>query len=268
MARATFDFSDDVVIVTGGSSGIGRATALAFGDAGATVVVADVREEPKDIDAETPTHERIVDDGGDAAYVETDVSDPDAVESVVEAAREYGGVDVMVNNAGVFVGGSVTDRDGDALDADGLDTMYGVNVRGVFVGTKVAAQDMLDRDDSGAIVNTASISSSYAQHGQIGYDATKGAVRMLTRGAALELGGTGIRVNAVAPGQIATEFIDGWTEDAKESGETGEGFLKDIPMERAGTPADVAPAVCYLASDAAGYTTGELLHVDGGWQVC
>ena len=147
--------------------------------------------------------------------------------------------------------------------------MLGVNVRGVFVGTQVAARDMLDRDDPGAIVNTASISSSVAQYGQVGYDATKGAVRMVTRGAALDLAETGIRVNAVAPGQIATEFLEGWTEEAKQAAAGGdEGFLKDIPMGRAGVPDDVAPAICYLASDAAGYTTGELLHVDGGWQVC
>jgi len=263
MGTATFDFSDDVVIVTGGSSGIGRATALEFAEAGATVVVADVRHDPKDLDAETPTDDFIRDSWGDAHYVETDVSDPDDVESVVEAAREFGGVDVMVNNAGLFRGGSITD-----LDATDLDAMLGVNVRGVFLGTQIAARDMLDRDDPGAIVNTASISSSLAQHGQVGYDATKGAVRMLTRGAALDLADSGIRVNAVAPGQIATEFLEGWTEEAKQSAADDEdGFLKDIPMGRAGVPDDVAPAVCYLASDAAGYTTGELLHVDGGWQV-
>jgi NAD(P)-dependent dehydrogenase (short-subunit alcohol dehydrogenase family) len=262
MGNATYDFDGETVIVTGGSSGIGRATAIAFGDAGANVVVADIREKPKDLDAEASTHEAIRNHGGTAEYVETDVSDPDDVESVVTAAREFGGVDVMVNNAGLFAGGSITE-----LDVDDLDAMLGVNVRGVMVGTQAAAQDMIERDDPGCIVNTASISSSFAQYGQVGYDATKGAVRMLTRGAALDLAETGIRVNAVAPGQIATEFLEGWTEEAQESVDS-EGFLKDIPMGRAGTPGDVAPAICYLASDAAGYTTGELLHVDGGWQVC
>ncbi|WP_226010541.1 SDR family NAD(P)-dependent oxidoreductase [Halomicrobium salinisoli] len=262
MGDAAFDFADDTVIVTGGSSGIGRATALQFGEAGATVIVADVRREPKDVDAEEPTDALIEDRGGTAEYVETDVSDPGQVAAVVEAARDFGGVDVMVNNAGLFAGGSITD-----LDVDDLDAMLGVNVRGVFVGTKVAARDMLDRGEPGAVVNTASISSSFAQYGQVGYDATKGAVRMLTRGAALDLAETGVRVNAVAPGQIATEFNEGWTEEARESSR-GDGFLKDIPVERAGRPEDVAPAICYLASDAAGYTTGELLHVDGGWHTC
>jgi NAD(P)-dependent dehydrogenase (short-subunit alcohol dehydrogenase family) len=267
MGTANFDFDEEVVIVTGGSSGIGRATALEFGRAGATVIVADVRRDPKDLGEDLPTDEAIADLGATAEYVETDVSDPDEVASVVEAAREYGGVDVMVNNAGLYRGGSVTD-----LSVDDLNAMLGVNVRGVFLGTKLAANDMLERDDPGAVVNTASISSSFAQHAQIGYDATKGAVRMLTRTAALELGDTGVRVNAVAPGQIATEFSDGWTEEAQEAAageaDPGEAFLKSIPMGRAGFPEDVAPAVCYLASDAAGYTTGELLHVDGGWSVC
>ena len=267
MGTANFDFSDEVAIVTGGSSGIGRATAVEFGEAGATVIVADVRRDPKDLGEEAPTDEVIEDAGGRAEYIETDVSDPDQVESVVEAAREYGGVDVMVNNAALFRGGSVLD-----LDPADMDAMFGVNVRGVLLGTQIAAQDMRERGDPGAIVNTASISSTFAQHGQIGYDATKGAVRMLTRGAALELGETGIRVNAVAPGQIATEFLEGWTEEATAAaaGEADEGeeFLKAIPMDRAGTPADVAPAIVYLASDAAGYTTGELLHVDGGWHTC
>jgi len=262
MAALSFDFADETVIVTGGSSGIGRATALAFAEAGATVIVADVREEPKDVDAAVPTHEAIEDAGGTAEYVDTDVADPDAVASVVLAARDYGGVDVMVNNAGLYRGGSILD-----LDPDDLDAMHAVNVRGVLVGTQAAARDMRERDDPGRIVNTASISSSSAQYDQVGYDATKGAVRMITRTAALELAGTSVRVNAVAPGQIATEFLEGWTEEAREAVDAG-GYLKEIPMERAGTPADVAPAVCYLASDAAGYTTGDLLHVDGGWHVC
>lgn len=262
MGDVRFDFDGETVIVTGGSSGIGRATARAFGEAGANVVVADVREDPKDLDAEVSTHEMIRELGGTAEYVETDVSDQADVESVVAAAREFGGVDVMVNNAALFVGGDITE-----LGVDDFDAMLGVNARGVMIGTQVAANDMIERDDPGCIVNTASISSTFAQYGQIGYDATKGAVRMLTRGAALDLAETGIRVNAVAPGQIATEFLEGWTEEARESVDA-DGFLKDIPMGRAGTPDDVSPAICYLASDAADYTTGELLHVDGGWQVC
>jgi glucose 1-dehydrogenase len=262
MSDVHFDFADETAIVTGGSSGIGRAIALAFANADATVIVADMREEPKDPDAQLPTHEAIEEAGGEAEFVETDVADPEQVRSVVEAAREYGGVDVMVNNAGIFVGGSFTE-----YDPDDLDTGYEINVRGMFVGTQAAANDMLDRGVEGSIVNTASISSNLAQHGQVAYDTTKGALRMLTRGAALELAEEGIRVNATTPGQIATEFTENGTESTQERAGDGE-FLKPIPMGRAGFPDDVADATLYLASDAAGYTTGELLAVDGGWQIC
>ncbi|ADJ16245.1 SDR family NAD(P)-dependent oxidoreductase [Halalkalicoccus jeotgali] len=261
MGDVHFDFADETVIVTGGSSGIGRAIALGFGNAGATVIVADQREEPKDPDAQLPTHEAIEESGGEAEFVETDVADPEQVRSVVEAARDYGGVDVMANNAGVFVGGSFVD-----YDSKDLDTGYEVNVRGMFVGTQAAASDMIERGVEGSIVNTASISSNLAQHGQVAYDTTKGALRMLTRGAALELASEGIRVNATAPGQIATEFTENGTESTQERAGDGE-FLKPIPMGRAGFPEDVADATLYLASDAAGYTTGELLSVDGGWQI-
>ncbi|MFC7221555.1 SDR family NAD(P)-dependent oxidoreductase [Halalkalicoccus sp. GCM10025322] len=262
MGQVHYDFAGETAIVTGGSSGIGRAIALAFGNSDATVIVADQREEPKDPDDEVPTHEAIEESGGSAEFVETDVSDPGQVESVIEAAREYGGVDVMVNNAGVFIGGSFTE-----YDSEDLDTGYEINVRGMFVGTQAAASDMLDRGVEGSIVNTASISSNLAQHGQVAYDTTKGALRMLTRGAALELASEGIRVNATAPGQIATEFTENGTELTVERAGDGE-FLKPIPMGRAGFPEDVADATLYLASDAAAYTTGELLAVDGGWKVC
>lgn len=262
MASPTYDYSDETVIVTGGSSGIGRAMAREYGNAGATVIVADIREDPKDVGETVPTHELIEERDGTARFVETDVSNPDEIESVVEAAREFGGVDVMVNNAGLFVEEAFTD-----VSPDDFDRIFAVNARGVFFGTQAAANDMLERDDPGTILNTASISSNHAQHGQVQYDATKGAVRMITRGAALELAEHGIRVNAVAPGQIATEFVDGLTEQMEEDARTG-GFLKPIPLGRPGYPDDIAGAALYLTSEGANYVTGELLHVDGGWQVC
>ncbi|RRJ29114.1 SDR family NAD(P)-dependent oxidoreductase [Halocatena pleomorpha] len=262
MGTPTYDFDAKTVIVTGGSSGIGRETALRFADAGATVVIGDVRTEPKDVDETTPTHELINAAGGTAAYVETDVTDPDAIESLVVAAREHGGVDVMVNNAGLHIETPLRE-----LTPEAFDRIHAVNVRGVFFGCQAAANDMIDRDQGGVIVNTASISSSLAQFGQVQYDSTKGAIRMVTRGAALELAEHDIRVAGVAPGQIATEFLDGWTEEAT-TGAQEDAFLKPIPMGRAGHPEDVAGAYLFLASDDASYITGELLHVDGGWQIC
>jgi NAD(P)-dependent dehydrogenase (short-subunit alcohol dehydrogenase family) len=259
MGRLEPDFDDETVIVTGGASGIGREVALRFGDAGATVLVADLDDEPKD--ADVPTHEAVREAGGAAEFVECDVTERDQLRAVVEAAREFGGVDVMVNNAGLIVNGSILDLDPEAFDA-----IHAVNAKGVYFGTQVAANDMLDRNDPGVVVNTASISSNDAQFDQVQYDSSKGAVRMITRGAALELAEHGIRVNAVAPGQIATEFTEGWSERAPEQ-VAGDELIKPVPLGRAGTPADVAGAYLYLASEDASYVTGELLSVDGGWQV-
>mgnify|MGYP000044190714 FL=1 len=259
MGQLNPQFTDDTVIVTGGASGIGRAVAQQFGDAGATVLVADLREEPKN--GGTPTHELIEEAGGTAEFVETDVSNREDIAALVEAAHDYGGVDVMVNNAGMFIGGSILD-----LEPEEFERIHNVNAKGIYFGTQVAANDMLERGEPGAIVNTASISSHYAQFEQVQYDSTKGAVRMITRGAALELAEHGIRVNAVAPGQIATELAEGWSEEATEKAANDE-LVKRVPLGRAGTPDDVAPAYLYLASEEASYVTGELLFVDGGWQV-
>jgi len=250
------DFGEDTVVVTGGSSGIGREVALRFARAGATVVNGDVREEPKD--GNYPTHELITDAGGTATYVETDVSEVPDIEELVESAREYGGVDVMVNNAAVATSGPFLE-----ITPEQFDEIHRVNARGVYFGTQVAANDMLDRDDPGVVVNTASISSNVAQFGQTHYDSTKGAIRMITRGTALELSDYGIRVNAVAPGQIATEFAEGWTQQAHEMLENDE-FIKPIPLGRVGYPEDVAGGVLFLASEEADYITGQVVGVTGG----
>ncbi len=252
-------FDGETVIVTGAASGIGREVALRFGNAGAAVIVADIDEEPKD--GAVPTADLIAGRGGTAEYLHTDVTELSELETLVEAAREFGGVDIMVNNAGLIIPGSIRE-----LTPEDFDSVLAVNARGVYFGTQVAANDMIERDDPGCIINTASISSSHAQFEQVQYDASKGAVRMITRGSALELAEYGIRVNAVAPGQIATEFLEGWSEEASQMAED-DAFVKPVPLDRAGTPEDVAPAYLYLASDQASYVTGELLFVDGGWQV-
>jgi len=262
MGSIAYDFTDETVVVTGGSSGIGRAVARRFGAAGATVLVADVTADPRG-DATTPTHEAIRDDGGDAMFVETDVSDEAQVESVVEAAREFGGVDVMVNNAGVYRGAPLVE-----LDMETLDALYEVNVRGVVAGCRAAARDMLDRDATGSIVNTASVSSEFAQVGHTAYDATKGAILMATRVAALELARTGVRVNAVAPGAVETAIVG----DGDETGGGTDRYdlpvvEKDVPMGRPADPDEVAGAYCFLASEDASYVTGHALYVDGGYRV-
>ncbi|SMO79609.1 SDR family NAD(P)-dependent oxidoreductase [Halorubrum cibi] len=253
MGTIDADFSGETVVVTGGSSGIGRAVATGFGDAGATVINADVREAPKDTDADVPTHETIEERGGTAAFVGTDVSKPSQIASVIEAAGEFGGVDVMVNNAGVH-------RSLEFLDVtpEDFDAVHGVNLRGTFFGTQLAARDMIDRGVEGTIVNTSSTTAERAEWNHSHYAATKGGIRMLTRSAALELDRHGIRVNAVAPGPIATEIREGWSEEASEI-EDSDGL-----PSRAGTPADLRDAYLFLASEGASYVTGETVWVDGG----
>lgn len=189
------------------------------------------------------------------------MSDPDDIESVIDAAREYGGVDVMINNAALSADAPMRE-----VTPEEFERIHRVNVDGVFFGCQYAANDMIERGDAGTIVNTASISSTVTQFNQVQYDSTKGAVRMLTRGCALELAEHDIRVNAVAPGQIATEFGEGWTADATRGAQEND-FIKPVPAGRAGTPDDVAGAALFLASEQAAYITGELLHVDGGWQI-
>ena len=260
MADVDYDFSGETAIVTGGSSGIGRALATELGTAGATVLVADITEDPGTDDVR-PTHERIVEDGGDAAFVRTDVADPEQIAAVVEAARDYGGVDVMVNNAGIIPRRGLLDA-----TAEAYDRVQGVNARAVFFGCKYAAADMIDRDDEGVILNTASISSEFALYDHIAYDAAKGAVRMITRTAALELSEYGIRVNAVAPGFVGTDISDGGPEAIQEA-VAGNETLKPVPMGRAGDPEEIADTGLFLCTDAASYVTGELFFVDGGYHV-
>lgn len=254
-----FDFENEVAIVTGGSSGIGREIVLAFAEAGATVLSADIRETPRGSHNDTPTHEAASDLSGEVQYVRTDVSEPKDVRGVIEKAREFGGVDVMVNNAGVHIPQSILD-----VTIEDFDKVMDINARGVLLGCQYAAADMLDRGDPGVIINTASINSNHAMREQAAYCASKGAVRMITYAAALDLADTGIRVNAVAPGVIETEVARP-IEEVRESASEGE-FIKEIPLGRSGKPEEIADGALYLASDAASYVTGELLHIDGGWQ--
>lgn len=260
MPTPTYGYDDWTVVITGASSGIGREVARRFGEEGATVLNGDIEREPKDGDE--PTDELVDSAGGTGEYVRTDVTEYSDLEALLDRAREYGGVDLMVNNAGLQIPKPMSE-----VTPEEFQQIHGVNAQGAFFGTQLAAEDMLARDDPGVVINTASISSDLAQHGQVQYDSTKGAVKMITRGAALEYAEHGIRVNGVAPGQIATEFTEGWSEEARQAVQNDE-LLKPVPLGRAGTPADVAGAYLFLASDDAAYVTGDLVHVDGGWQIC
>ncbi|WP_435096021.1 SDR family oxidoreductase [Halarchaeum sp. P4] len=245
----------ETAVITGGSSGIGRHVAETFAEEGARVVVADVQEEPRE--GGTPTHELVTADYGvDATYVHCDVSNLEDIETAVDAADAFGGVDVMVNNAGVFRQQSFTEVE----EAD-FDWMMDVNVKGVFFGAQYAAQKMLE-NDGGTVINMSSVAGLTGSAGFATYCMTKGAVRLLTYALAAELGPEGIRVNAIHPGIIQTEMT---SEDVPlTGGETGAEFRETIPSRRFGRPDDVADAALYLASDMASYVNGESLVVDGG----
>ncbi|MEF8842899.1 MAG: SDR family oxidoreductase [Haloarculaceae archaeon] len=247
--------ADRTAVVTGGASGNGRAISLAFAEEGANVVVADLREEPRE--GGTPTHELVRETGSEATFVECDVTDLDTLEAAVDAAEPFGGVDVMVNNAGIFRSETFLE-----VTPEEYRQLMDVNVRGVFFGTQYAARRMVEDDRGGSVINLSSVAGLEGSAGYATYCTSKGAVRLLTYATAAELGPEGVRVNAIHPGVIETAMT---TDDVPIVGtEAGESFLEQIPSRRFGVPADVADAALYLASDLADYVNGESLVVDGG----
>jgi NAD(P)-dependent dehydrogenase (short-subunit alcohol dehydrogenase family) len=186
----------------------------------------------------------------------------DDLAAAIEVAREFGGVDAMVNNAGIYTKTRFLD-----VDPDEFDDVAAVNARGVYFGTQLAARDMIERDDPGVVVNTTSDTQGRASWDHAHYAATKGAARMVTRSAALELAPHGIRVNAVAPGPVATEIREGWAAEADSIAEAKAGEATPTLPLRAATPDELPGAYLFLASDAASYVTGETVWVDGGGHV-
>ncbi|UIP00857.1 SDR family oxidoreductase [Halobaculum sp. CBA1158] len=267
--------SGRVAVVTGAASGNGRAIARRYAEEGADVVVADVREEPREGGA--PTVELIeAETDAAATFVECDVRDPAALESAVAAAEAFGGVDVMVNNAGIY-------RPENFLESteEQFDELMAVNAKGVYFGAQAAAKRMVARsegDDAPAasdaaagdagedphpvIINMSSAAGIRGEGRLVTYSMSKGAVRLFTYALADALGDAGIRVNAIHPGFVETAMT---TQDVELVGtETEERMAATIPSGRFGQPEEVADAAVYLASDMASYVTGESLVVDGG----
>ncbi|MFP4148876.1 MAG: SDR family NAD(P)-dependent oxidoreductase [Nitriliruptoraceae bacterium] len=242
-------FTDKVVVVTGGASGIGRATAVRFAAEGASVVVADVTD-----DAGNETVAMITEAGGQAVYQHADVSsDADAAALVATAAESYGGLDIAVNNAGIL-GHFMPAAD---IPLEEFDRIMAINVRGVFLGIKHQLPAIVQRG-GGAIVNVASAAGYLAQPFAAAYTASKHAVLGLTKAAALDHARSGVRINSVCPGGVATNI-------AAHLDLSGMGDAPDPhPIGRSADPAEIATAILWVASEEASFVIGSNVLVDGG----
>lgn len=238
-----------VALVSGGASGIGAAHARVFAAEGAKLVAGDLQE-----DKGRAVVEAVNASGGEAVFVHLDVARQEDWERAVgEAVSRFGKLTTLINNAGIY-----WPRGTEEETLEGWNTMISVNQTGVWLGMKAAVPAMREAG-GGAIVNISSLYGLIGSPGSITYHATKGAVRLMTKSAALEYVKAGIRVNSIHPGQIDTPILSGLTPEQNEQ------IKAATPMGRLGRPEEIAYGSLYLCSDEAAYTTGAELVIDGGW---
>jgi NAD(P)-dependent dehydrogenase (short-subunit alcohol dehydrogenase family) len=253
-ANSTKVLAGKVALITGGSSGIGRASALLFARAGAAVAVADLDQQ-----AGQSVVEGIVRGGGKAIFERADVTRADECERVVRrAVSELGGIHVLFNNAGIIRRASVVE-----LSEEDWDRVMAVNVKSVFLMSRLVVP-IMSKSGGGAIVNMASGWGLAGGPRAAAYCASKGAVVLLTKAMAVDHGPQHIRVNCICPGDTDTDML---RQEAQQLGEREESFLAESahrPLGRVGRPEEIAQAALYLASDAASFVTGTALVVDGG----
>ena len=247
-------FAGKVVIVTGGTSGIGRTTALAFAQEGANVVVVGRRQNEGEESVSL-----IEQAGGKGLFVKADVSIENEIAFAVERTIEvFGGLNFAFNNAGIFLPPAPITE----ISSEDIDGILAVNVRGVALSMKHEIPAIM-KSGGGGIVNTASFLGIRAFPGSAIYNASKSAVIGLSKSAAVEFATQGVRVNVICPGVINTPM----NEEIRAE-ESGRNFLNELqPMKRTGRPEEIAGAVLYLCSPSAGFTTGTTLSVDGGLTV-
>jgi 3-oxoacyl-[acyl-carrier protein] reductase len=244
-----FDLSGKVALVTGGSRGIGRAAVLALAECGAQVVVNYVSHE----NAALETVRAVEQAGGKAEALQFDVANGEAAEkAIAEAAKRLGRLDILVNSAGIAIDGLLL-----RLKDEDFDKILSINVKGAVACSRAAIRTMM-RAKSGRVIFLSSVIGEMGNAGQTAYSASKAALLGVTKSLAREYASRGITVNAVTPGFIDTDMTSGLTDEQKTA------MLSAVPLARTGTAREIAAAITYLASDEAGYITGQALRVNGG----
>jgi glucose 1-dehydrogenase len=247
------------LLVTGGSSGIGQAIAVRFAAQGANVAINYLTTPDEAVDTEEQVHacvRKVRQHGVRDVLVHGDVScEDDAVRMVGEAAERLGGLDVLVNNAGIQIS-----RPSEELGSADFDRVLAVNLRGAFLCAREAIRRFLADEKPGVVINVSSVHQVIPRPSYLGYSVSKGGMQNLTRTLALEFGGRGIRVNGIAPGATITPINRAWINDPVKA----EMVATHIPLNRAGTADEMAGVCAFLASDDAAYITGQTIFVDGG----
>jgi glucose 1-dehydrogenase len=247
------------VLVTGSTSGIGQAIAVRFAEYGANVAINYLRRPDEATGTEEQVHtclKQVRQTGVKDVLVQGDVSKEEDVEQMVaDTVEQLGGIDVLVNNAGIQIS-----RPSHELSAVDFDRVLAVNLRGSFLCAREAIKRFLDAGNGGVIVNVSSVHQLIPKPDYLGYSASKGGMQNLTRTLALEYAGHNIRVNGIGPGATVTPINRAWIDDPVKR----EQVESHIPLGRAGTSDEMAGITCFLASDDAGYITGQTIFVDGG----
>jgi L-rhamnose 1-dehydrogenase len=246
--------TEKTVVVTGAANGLGRAIAVAAAGHGAkVVVVADLDETPRDDDNKVSTAVATL--GAQSRFVRTDVTSRSENDALIEAAEEFGGVDVMVANAGIVV-----PTDGVDIPEEDWRRLMSVNLDGALFGAQAASRSMRAHGKSGSIVLIASMMGTLSNALSVAYSSSKGGVNMMTKALADALGPDGIRVNAVAPGPIDTPML----RTSEEFFAANEAVRMRMPLRRYGRPSEIGDAVAFFGSDLSSFVTGTTLLVDGG----
>jgi len=242
------NLTDKVAIVTGASRGIGEVIANKLSSCGAKIILI-----ARNSDQLVAVKETIISNGGIAESIAGDVSNLNSISEIVtNTIDKWGRIDILVNNAGIARDNIIM-----RMKEDDWDSVMNINLKGCFNGIKSVARPMI-KNKAGRIINITSVIGQIGNAGQSNYAASKAGIMGLTKSMAKELGSRNITVNAVAPGYITTDMTNELNDEVKEQ------MKSSIPLGRLGTPDDVANLVCFLASDEAGYITGQTFNVDGG----